>query len=134
LVTPPPEKNKPLFDAALSEPGNHTVSFDTTAVYVPSIGDAKIMTVSYGYHLNDDIQISAVIAIGILNIRISAIRSGDTIFTPFIVHLRFYRFSGPDRNNSCPSARRLCIRQNKAHEALCCACFFPHPTQSAHSR
>jgi signal transduction histidine kinase len=65
-VMPPPEKNKPLFDAALSEAGNHTLSFDTTAVYVQSVGDAKIMAVSYDYHLNDDTQISSVIAIGIL--------------------------------------------------------------------
>jgi signal transduction histidine kinase len=65
-LIPPPRKNKPLFDAALSEPGNHVLSFDTTVVSIQAAGSAKIMAVSYDYHLNDDIQITAITATGIL--------------------------------------------------------------------
>jgi signal transduction histidine kinase len=66
-LIPPPEENKPLFDAALSETGNHVLSFDTTVVYIQAIGAAKIMAVSYDYHNNDDIHIGSVIVAGILS-------------------------------------------------------------------
>jgi signal transduction histidine kinase len=67
-VIPPPQKNKILFDAALSEAGNHTISFDATAVYMQEIGAAKIMAVSYDYRLNDDIQPASLIAVGMLSL------------------------------------------------------------------
>ncbi|MDR1286079.1 MAG: HAMP domain-containing histidine kinase [Treponema sp.] len=66
-LMPPPRENKPLFDAALSEAGNHLVSFDTTAAYIQDAGTAKIMAVSYDYHLNDDIHVGYVLAAGILS-------------------------------------------------------------------
>jgi signal transduction histidine kinase len=66
-VIPPPRENKPLFDAALSEAGNHIISFDTAAVYVQGIGSAKIMALSYDYRPNDDSLPASLIAVGILS-------------------------------------------------------------------
>ncbi|MDR1216884.1 MAG: HAMP domain-containing histidine kinase [Treponema sp.] len=66
-VLAPPRETKALFEAALSEAGNHTVSFDTTAVYVQSIDDSKIMAVSYDYHLLNDISVTSEVAAGILS-------------------------------------------------------------------
>jgi signal transduction histidine kinase len=66
-VIPPPQKNKTLFDAALSEAGNHIISFDGTAVYVQEIGVAKILAVSYDYRLNDDSLPTSLIAMGMLS-------------------------------------------------------------------
>jgi signal transduction histidine kinase len=64
---PPPRKNEPLFDAILLETGNHVISFDTTAVYVQTVDDAKIMAFSYNYgYFNGNIHITSVIAAVIL--------------------------------------------------------------------
>jgi signal transduction histidine kinase len=67
-LIPPPRENKPLFDTALSEIGNHVISFDTTMVYIQAIGTAKIMAVSYDHRQNDDINITPVLAAGILSL------------------------------------------------------------------
>ncbi|MDR1231413.1 MAG: hypothetical protein LBK61_08430, partial [Spirochaetaceae bacterium] len=66
-LMPPPRKTEPLFDAALLEEGNRIVSFDTTAVYIQSIGDAKIVAVCYDFHFNDDMHITSVMVAAILS-------------------------------------------------------------------
>jgi signal transduction histidine kinase len=67
-LIPPRQKNDPLFDAALSLTGNYTLSFDTTMIYVQTIGAAKIMIINYDFHFNDDAYIRYVITAGIITL------------------------------------------------------------------
>jgi signal transduction histidine kinase len=64
-IIPPPKESEPLFDTLLLLTGNHTLSFDTTIVYVHTIGTAKAMIINYDFHFNDDAYIRYVITIGI---------------------------------------------------------------------
>jgi signal transduction histidine kinase len=64
-VIPPPKENDPLFDTLVVLTGNHTLSFDTTIVYVHTIGSAKAMAINYDYHFNDDAYIKYIFAVGI---------------------------------------------------------------------
>jgi signal transduction histidine kinase len=64
-IIPPPKKNDPLFDTLLVLNGNHTLSFDTTMVYVQTIGTAKAMAINYDFYFNDAGNIRYVITTGI---------------------------------------------------------------------
>jgi signal transduction histidine kinase len=64
-IIPPPKKTDPLFDTLVLLTGNHTLSFDTTIVYVHTIGFAKAMVINYNFHFNDDAYIKYIIAVGI---------------------------------------------------------------------
>jgi signal transduction histidine kinase len=64
-VIPPQKKNDPLFDTLVLLEGDHTLSFDTTIVYVHAIGSSKAMVINYNFHLNDDAYIKYIFAVGI---------------------------------------------------------------------
>jgi signal transduction histidine kinase len=64
-IIPPPREVDPLFDTLLSSKGNHTLSFDTTLVYVQTIGTSKAMVIMYDFHVTDDAYIRYVITWGI---------------------------------------------------------------------
>jgi signal transduction histidine kinase len=64
-LIPPRQKNDPLFDAVLSLTGNHTLSFDTTMIYVQTIGAAKVLIINYDFNFNDDAYIRYAVTTGI---------------------------------------------------------------------
>ncbi|MDR0721870.1 MAG: HAMP domain-containing histidine kinase [Treponema sp.] len=64
-IIPPPGENDPLFDTLVLLTGNHTLSFDTTIVYVHTIGTAKAMVINYDFHFIDDAYIRYVLIVGV---------------------------------------------------------------------
>jgi signal transduction histidine kinase len=64
-IIPPPGNIDPPFDMLLSLTGNHTLSFDTTLVYMQIIGASKAMIINYDFHVTDDAYIRHGIAWGI---------------------------------------------------------------------
>jgi signal transduction histidine kinase len=66
-IIPPPGRNRAIVEAALLEEGDHTISFDTTALYTQTIGAARIMTINYDYRFNDDMYSAYIITAGIVS-------------------------------------------------------------------
>jgi signal transduction histidine kinase len=64
-IIPPPQKIELLFDVLLLSNGNHTMSFDTTMVYIQTAGTAKAMVINYDFHFNDAAYIRYIITVGI---------------------------------------------------------------------
>ncbi|MHB9291675.1 putative Adaptive-response sensory-kinase SasA [Hollandina sp. SP2] len=64
-IIPPPKKSEPLFDTLLVLSGNHTLSFDTTIVYVHTIGAVKAIIINYDFRFNDAGYTRYVITAGI---------------------------------------------------------------------